>query len=75
MTFKTTDLSDENVGKVQIVSPGLHNFGGKSRFYGQIATVKSLNDNSKVREKLWSDGRGKVLVIDNEGSLVCAMLG
>ena len=75
MSFKTADLSDANEGRVQIVFPGLVNFGGKSRFHGQIVTVKSFNDNSKVREQIWSRGQGRVLVIDNEASMTCAMLG
>lgn len=75
MTFKTADLSDMHEGKVQIVSPGLLNFGGRKRFHGEIVTVKSLDDNSRVREQVRSAGQGKVLVIDNEGSMRCAMLG
>lgn len=75
MSFKTADLSDENEGQVQVVAPGLTNFGGNSRFEGRMVTVKSFNDNSKVREQLWSPGEGRVLVIDNEGSTSCAMLG
>ena len=75
MSFKTADLSDEHAGIVQIVSPGLKNFGGKSRFHGQIVTVKSRNDNSRVREQIWSAGEGRVLVVDNQASLRCAMFG
>ena len=75
MTFKTADLSDENEGKAQIVQPGLINFGGNTRFHGQIQTIKSFQDNSRIREQVQSDGRGKVLVIDNDASMRCAMLG
>ena len=75
MTFKTADLLDAAESGVQVVAPGLQNFGGKTRFYGRMVTVKSLNDNSRVREQIWSAGEGRVLVIDNEGSMTCAMLG
>ena len=75
MSFKTADLSDEHTDRVQIVSPGLKNFGGKTGFHGPIVTVKSFNDNSKVRELIWSPGEGRVLVIDNEASMSCAMFG
>ena len=75
MTFKTADLSDENEAKVQVVQPGLINFGGNARFSGQIQTIKSFEDNSRIREQVRSDGRGKVLVIDNDASMRCAMLG
>ena len=75
MSFKTADLCDEYTGQVQILVPGLRNFGGKSRFHGPIVTVESLNDNSRVREQIWSAGEGRVLVIDNQASMSCAMLG
>ena len=75
MTFKTADLLDAADQAVQVVAPGFANFGGKTRFYGPIATVRSDNDNSRVREYLWTPGEGRVLVIDNGGSLTCAMLG
>ena len=75
MTFKTADLSDQTEGVAQIVLPGLRNYGGKPRFHGQIVTVKSLGDNSRVREQVRSPGHGKVLVIDNQASMQCAMLG
>ena len=44
MTFKTADLSDENEGRVQFVLPGLLNFGGNTRFYGEMVTIRSLGD-------------------------------
>ena len=75
MIFKTADLSDETEGEAQIVQPGLRNYGGKTRFHGQIVTIKAFEDNSRVREQVRSDGVGKVLVIDNEASMRCAMLG
>ncbi len=76
MPFKTADLLDEADHDVQVaVVPGLKNFGGKRRFHGPIATVRSDNDNSRVREYLWGPGEGRVLVIDNGGALTCAMLG
>ncbi len=75
MTFKTADLSDANEGRVRVVTPGLINFGGKTRFYGEIVTIRDMGDFSQVREQVNSTGTGKVLVVDNEGSLNCAMLG
>jgi regulator of ribonuclease activity A len=75
MTFKTADLCDANQDRVQVVLPGLKNFGGKPRFYGEIVTIHALGDFSHVREQVNSSGVGKVLVIDNEGALNRAMLG
>ena len=75
MHFKTADLSDDNEGRVQILLPGLSNFGGKTQFCGEIVTIKAFEDNSRVRELVRTDGAGKVLVIDNAASMRCAMLG
>jgi regulator of ribonuclease activity A len=75
MTFKTADLSDENEGRVQVVRPGLLNFGGNTRFYGEIVTIKSLGDFSLVREQVNSPGDGKVLVVDNDALMDRVMLG
>ena len=76
MTFKTADLLDENEDKaLQIVQPGLHNFGGRARFSGQITTIKIHEDNSLVRELMAAEGTGKVLVVDGGGSTRCALLG
>ncbi len=75
MTFKTADLCDANQDRVQVVLPGLKNFGGMSRFFGDIVTIKAMGDFSQVREQVNSPGTGKVLVIDNDGALDRAMLG
>ena len=90
MTFKTADLCDLHVsdlhvndsqegdphaGRVQVLQPGLFNFGGKSRFYGEIVTIRALGDFSRVREQVRSKGTGKVLVVDNDASMQVAMLG
>ena len=75
MSFKTADLCDANEGRVQVVLPGLLNFGARTRFFGEIVTIQALGDFSRVREQVKSPGAGKVLVIDNNASLQCAMLG
>jgi len=75
MTFKTADLSDANENRVQIVQPGLVNFGGRPRFYGEIFTIKSHGDFSQVRDHVRAAGDGKVLVVDNDARMDCAMLG
>jgi regulator of ribonuclease activity A len=80
MTFKTADLcdlyeGDAHEGRVQVVHPGLVNFGGKSRFHGEIVTIRALGDFSQVREQVRSAGLGKVLVVDNDASMQVAMLG
>ena len=72
---KTCDISDELHPEVQYLETGYQSFGGKSSFSGQIQTVKCFEDNSLVREKVFSNGAGCVLVVDAGGSKRCAMLG
>jgi len=74
-TFKTADLCDEFEGEVQVVLPGLRNFGGRARFHGEMVTVRALGDFSRVREQVRSAGAGKVLVVDNQAAMGAAMLG
>ena len=73
--FKTADLSDENAGNVQAVLPGLHNFGGNARFYGEMVTIKTSGDFSLVRDQVRTSAGGRVLVVDNNAMMDCAMLG
>lgn len=75
MTFKTADLFDDFGDRVQVCDPIFRDFGGHSRFYGPIATVKCFEDNSLVKSALAGPGEGRVLVVDAGGSLRCAMLG
>jgi len=75
MTFKTADLCDAHAGKVQVVHPGLSNFGGRVRFCGEIVTIRAMGDFSRVRDQVRSAGAGKVLVVDNDASMQVAMLG
>lgn len=75
MTLATTDLCDAHEGKVRIAAPIFRSFGGKTAFYGPIATLKLFEDNGLVRKTLDTPGEGRVLVIDGGGSLRCALLG
>lgn len=75
MTFSTSDLYDVHGDALQVVEPLLRSYGGRPRFAGEVVTVKCFEDNSRVKERLATPGRGKVLVVDGGGSLRCALLG
>ncbi|KPW96380.1 ribonuclease E activity regulator RraA [Pseudomonas syringae pv. coryli] len=75
MHYLTPDLCDAYPDLIQVVEPMFSNFGGRDSFGGQIVTLKCFEDNSKVREHVELDGKGKVLVVDGGGSLRCALLG
>ena len=75
MDLLTTDLCDAHEGTVRVVEPMFGSFGGRSAFFGRIATLKLFEDNSLVRKALESAGEGRVLVIDGGGSLRRALVG
>ncbi|MFK0571132.1 ribonuclease E activity regulator RraA [Endozoicomonas sp.] len=75
MTFTTPDLCDDFPASIKVVEPGFQSYGGNTRFSGEIVTIKCHEDNSLVREQLFKEGQGKVLVVDGGGSMRCALLG
>ena len=79
MPFKTADLTDdfcaENCEDVQVAGTSFNSYGGKTRFHGEIVTLKLFEDNQLVRDQVSSDGKGKVLVVDGGASMRRAMLG
>ena len=75
MSFATADLYDEHEEKLQIATPMFKDYGGKKKFSGPASTVKVFEDNSLVRAALEEPGNGRVLVVDGEASLRCALVG
>ena len=71
----TADISDKYSESVSVLEPLFKDFGGIKSFFGKVVTLKTLDDNTKVRETLESNGEGKVLVVDGQASLNCALLG
>ena len=75
MTLSVPDICDDFFDEIQVLEPLFSDYGGKSRFCGEIVTLKCFEDNSLVRDLVRSEGRGRVIVIDGGGSLRRAMLG
>ena len=75
MTKATADLYDEFGEELTVLAPIFSDYGGKSTFEGEIATLKVFEDNTLVRAELEKSGENKVLVIDGGGSLRCALVG
>lgn len=71
----TADLWDEHRDNASVCELQLRQFGGLSVFAGEIATVRCLEDNVLVKQRVAEPGRGRVLVIDGGGSLRCALIG
>ena len=75
MAIKTTDLCDDHADQLRVLAPIFGDYGGRHGFSGSIETVKTFEDNSRVREVLETPGEGRVLVVDGSGSLRCALMG
>lgn len=71
----TPDLCDKYPSQVTLLNLPLQNFGMRSAFWGEIVTVRCYHDNSKVKETLTQPGKGKVLVVDGNGSCQKALMG
>jgi len=75
MSYSVPDICDDFIDELSVLDPLFTDYGGKSRFSGEIATIKCFEDNSLVRDAVRSQGRGRVLVVDGGGSQRHALLG
>ena len=75
MTFTTADLYDKYGDDLKVALPIFKDYGAKRIFHGPISTVKAYEDNSLVRTALEEPGEGRILIVDGDESLRCAMLG
>ncbi len=73
--FSTPDLIDKYQKKVFQGFESMKSFGNRDIFFGQIKTVTCHDDNSKVKEMLGTNGKGKVLVINSNLISHAAMIG
>ena len=73
--FSTPDLKDKYQEKVFQGLESMKSFGSIDTFFGQIKTVTCHDDNSKVKEILGTNGKGKVLVINSNFINHAAMIG
>lgn len=78
--FSTCDLCDplkSGDGGGLRVFPGSRwrSYGSLQRFCGKVATLRCLDDNSRVKAAVESPGEGRVLVVDGGMSLRRALLG
>ncbi|WP_104402963.1 putative 4-hydroxy-4-methyl-2-oxoglutarate aldolase [Vibrio penaeicida] len=69
------DLCDQYEEQLTLLDLPLQNFGQRAAFWGEIVTVRCFHDNSKVKEILKENGKGKVLVVDGNGSSERALMG
>ena len=73
--FVTADLYDEYGDSLDVMAPIFKDYGGVDSFSGEIETLKVNEDNALVRSVLEQPGHHRVLVVDGQGSLRCALVG
>ncbi|MEQ8406498.1 MAG: ribonuclease E activity regulator RraA [Oceanicaulis sp.] len=69
------DLCDAHAGEIQVLAPVFKSYGGRQAFFGPAETIRTHEDNSRVREAVSEPGEGRVLVVDGGGSLKRSLLG
>lgn len=77
--FATCDLcdahEDDASGAFRVLPPVFQDFGVARKFCGPVATLRAIEDNSRVREAVNERGEGRVLVVDGGASVRRALLG
>jgi regulator of ribonuclease activity A len=73
----TADLCDDYPDCVPFRPSGLPllDYGGVKHFQGHAVTVRCFQDNSLAAKVLDEPGMSRVLVVDGQGSLACALFG
>jgi regulator of ribonuclease activity A len=73
--WSCADLCDAHDAALQVLVADWRDFGGRRAFCGPVSTVRTHEDNSRVREAVHEPGAGRVLLVDGGGSLQRALLG
>jgi len=71
----TADVCDAIGRAVSVLPVDFQDFGGRVDFAGPAVTLRTLDDNTKVRALLEGKGEGRVLVVDGDASTRVALLG
>lgn len=70
----TADFCDAHPS-AQVLQNRFISYGALGHCLGPVETVSTRDDNSFVKATLSEQGNGRVLFVDNGGSMNCAMLG
>jgi regulator of ribonuclease activity A len=73
--ISTADLLDAHGDDAAVCEAVFRQFGGVRAFGGEIATLRSLEDNVLLRRRVGEPGAGRVLVVDGSASRRCALAG
>lgn len=75
MNVTTADIYDHHHSRLQVCELQFRNFGGRRRFFGQCATVRTYESHLPVLNVLESAGEGRILIVDAGGSLRVGVMG
>ena len=71
----TADVCDAVGDAAAFLSARFYDYGARRDFAGPAVTVRTIDDNSKIKELLATAGEGRVLVVDGGGSDRAALMG
>lgn len=71
----TADLYDLYHDRLSVCELQFESFGGRQSFFGQCETVITFEDHIPVLRALETEGRGRVLVVDGQGSRRVGVMG
>lgn len=73
--FLTADPVDAHEAELQSCAIAFRQYGGRTRFCGPVRTLRTFEDNAKLKALVGTPGGGAVLVVDGGGSLRTALVG
>jgi regulator of ribonuclease activity A len=71
----TSELWDEHRDTAIVCETQFRQYGAVRAFSGPLATVRCLEDNVLLKQRVSEPGNGRVLVVDGAGSMRCALAG
>ena len=73
--IRTADICDDHGDDVLVCEIAFNDYAGRNHFHGQVVTFATFEDNKGVRDIFAEGGKGKVLVVDGQGSRRRALCG
>jgi len=73
--IRTADICDDHGDDVLVCETAFNDYAKRNHFHGTVVTFATFEDNKTVRDVLAEGGKGKVLVVDGQGSKRRALCG
>ena len=73
--YATADLVDAHEAILQSCALPFRRYGGRARFGGPVRTLRTFEDNARLKQLVSTPGDRAVLVVDGGGSLRTALVG